>query len=63
MSELKRPIQRLAYRPDEAAIALGMGRSQFYTEVLPELRCVYRGRTRLIPVTELERWLEKEAIR
>jgi hypothetical protein len=63
MSASRRPIQRLAYRPQEAAESLGLSRSLFYREVLPELRCVYRGRVRLVPVAELERWLEKEAVR
>jgi hypothetical protein len=58
-----RPTPRLALRPDEAAEAIGLGRSAFYANVLPELRVVYVGRARLIPVRELERWLEKEAIR
>jgi hypothetical protein len=54
---------RLALRPAEAAEAIGLGRSAFYANVLPELRVVYVGRARLIPVSELERWLEREAIR
>lgn len=54
---------RLALRPAEAAEATGLGRSAFYANVLPELRVVYVGRARLIPVSELERWLEREAIR
>lgn len=58
-----RPVPRLALRPDEAAEAIGLGRSAFYERVLPELRVVYAGRARLIPVTEIERWLEKEAVR
>ena len=59
----KRPVPRLALRPDEAAEAIGLGRSAFYERVLPELRVVYAGRSRLIPIAELERWLEREAIR
>ena len=30
---------------------------------MPELRVVRRGRRRLIPVRELERWLEENAAR
>jgi hypothetical protein len=59
----RRPVPRLALRPAEAAIAVGLGRSAFYENVLPQLRVVYVGRARLIPVTEIERWLEKEAVR
>ena len=47
----------------QAAAALGVSRSLFYRDVLPQLRCVYLGRARVVPVPELERWLEKEAVR
>jgi hypothetical protein len=63
MVSARPPAPRLALRPDEAAASIGMSRSMFDAEVLPELRCVYRGRLRLVPVFELERWLEKEAVR
>ena len=58
-----RQVQRLAYRPDEAAEAIGVSRAFFYAEILPELRVVYRGRVRLVPVSEIARWLEREAVR
>jgi hypothetical protein len=58
-----RPVPRLALRPDEAAAAIGVGKTTFYEQVLPQLRVVYIGRARLVPVGELERWLEKEAVR
>jgi hypothetical protein len=60
---MTRPTERLALRPEEAARALGVGRSFFFAEVLPELRTVRRGRVRLIPVRELEFWLERSAAR
>ena len=56
-------IRRVALRPDEAAEALGIGRTAFYEHVLPQLRCVLVGRVRLVPVAELERWTEREARR
>ena len=56
-------MERLALRPDEAADAIGIGRTMFYEEVLPQLRCVYLGRVRLVPVSELEKWLERQAVR
>jgi hypothetical protein len=59
----RRAVERLAYRPDEAAEAVGLGRSAFYEQVLPQLRVVYVGRARLVPVSELERWLERQAVR
>ena len=54
---------RLALRPEEAAEAIGVSRSFFFDEVLPELRVVRRGRLRLVPVKSLEEWLERNAAR
>jgi hypothetical protein len=53
----------LALRPDAAAAALGVSRDFFDKHVLPELRVVRRGRRRLVPVRELERWLDAAAER
>jgi excisionase family DNA binding protein len=52
---------RVTLTPDEAADALGMSRDSFDRHVLPELRIVRRGRLRLVPVRELERWVEESA--
>jgi excisionase family DNA binding protein len=52
---------RLALSPDEAAQALGVSRDYFDTHVAPDLRIVRRGRRKLIPIRELERWLERSA--
>lgn len=54
---------RLALRPEEAARSLGVSRSFFFAEILPELRVVRRGRLRLVPVRSLEDWLERNAAR
>ncbi len=54
---------RIAYSPDEAAAALGVSRDYLDLHVLPELRIVRRGRRRLIPVAELERWLAEASCR
>lgn len=54
---------RLALSPDEAAAAIGCSRDFFDEHVLPELRIVRRGRRRIIPVRELDRWLEESASR
>ena len=51
----------LAVRPDAAAEMLGVSRDFFDEHVLRELRYVRRGRAILIPVAELERWLEEQA--
>jgi excisionase family DNA binding protein len=52
---------RLALSPDEAASILGVSRDYFDEHILPELRIVRRGRRILIPLTELERWLDRSA--
>ena len=57
------PIPRLALRPEEAAEALGVSRSFFYDSILPELQIVRIGRVRMVPVAELERWLDSQASR
>jgi hypothetical protein len=52
---------RLALTRAEAAAAIGVSLDSFERYVQPELRLVRRGRLRLVPVVELERWLEREA--
>lgn len=52
-------VPRLALSKAEAAEALGVSVDYFEKYVQPDLRIVYRGRRRLVPVRELERWLEE----
>jgi hypothetical protein len=52
-------VPRIGCSPTEAARSLGVGRTFFFEHVLPELRIVRRGRKRIIPVGELERWVER----
>jgi excisionase family DNA binding protein len=54
---------RLAVSPDEAAAILGVSRDYFDEHVIGELRVVRRGRRILVPLTEIERWLERNATR
>jgi len=54
---------RLACNRTEAAHALGVSVDFFDEHVADELPCVRRGRLRLYPVAELERWLERAAER
>ena len=54
---------RLALSASEAAEAIGVSRDFFDEHVRPELRVVRRGRRVLVPVRELERWLDREATR
>jgi hypothetical protein len=55
------PVPRLALNREEAAAALGMSLDSFERYVQPDLSLVRRGKLRLVPVPELERWLEKNA--
>ena len=52
---------RLALSKREASEALGVSVDFFEEHVMHELRMVRRGRRRLIPIGELERWLEANA--
>jgi len=52
---------RLALSKLEAADALGVSVDFLEEHVMHELRIVRRGRRRLIPVRELERWLDDNA--
>jgi excisionase family DNA binding protein len=56
-------VPRIALTRSEAAEALGMSLDSFERHAQPELRLVRRGRLRLVPVRELERWLERNAER
>jgi Helix-turn-helix domain len=59
--ERQAAAHRLAMTRAEAAHALGVSINSFERHVQPELRIVRRGKLRLIPVREIERWLEKNA--
>ena len=61
--KLTASIPRIALTPPEAAAAIGVGPDFFDANVAPELRLVRRGRKRLVPVSELERWTAKNAER
>ena len=54
---------RLAVSPDEAAAILGVSRDYFDEHVIGELRVVRRGRRILVPLVEIERWLDRNAAR
>ncbi len=64
-AELKTPprVPRLALSKAEAAEALGVSVDFLEEHVMHELRIVRRGRRRLIPVAELQRWLDESAAR
>jgi excisionase family DNA binding protein len=59
-----RGLRRLSITPREAAQMLGVSRDFFDEHVKPELRIIRRGsKTILIPVAELERWVDESAAR
>jgi hypothetical protein len=60
MSELA-PIPRLALTRAEAATALGMSLDSFERHVQPTIRLVRLGRMRLVPIRELDRWLDQHS--
>jgi hypothetical protein len=55
------PVPRVALTREEAAAALSMSVDSFERHVQPSLRMIRRGRLRLVPVSELERWADREA--
>ena len=59
--KLATAVPRIALTPPEAAAAIGVGPDFFEANVAPELRLVRRGRKRLVPVSELERWVAESA--
>jgi hypothetical protein len=63
MSDPLAPIPRLALTREEAATSIGMSLDSFERHVQPTLRLVRLGRMRLVPISELERWLEQNARR
>jgi hypothetical protein len=59
--KLPATIPRIALTPPEAAASIGVGPDFFDAEVAPELQLIRRGRKRLVPVAELERWTRETA--
>lgn len=57
------PEGKLAVSVAEAAEALGMSVDHFRRRVMPDLRIVRSGRLRLVPISELEDWLQRNAAR
>ncbi|MFB7915236.1 helix-turn-helix domain-containing protein [Streptomyces sp. NPDC056061] len=52
------PVDRLLYRPEEAAVVLRIGRSMVYEEIrLGRLRTVRIGRRRLVPPDYIEEYI------
>jgi hypothetical protein len=51
----------VALSREEAAASLGISIDSFERHVQPDVRLIRRGRLRLVPVCELERWAEEQA--
>lgn len=56
-------IAPIALSKPDAAAALAMSTDSFEKYVMADVRCIRRGRLRLFPVTELERWANDNAER
>jgi len=54
-------LQPIALAKPDAAAALGMSVDSFERYAMADLRCIRRGRLRLYPVRELERWADEQA--
>jgi excisionase family DNA binding protein len=59
--KLPASIPRIALTVPEAAASVGVGPDYFETYIAPHLRLIRRGRKRLVPVSELERWVTENA--
>ena len=57
------PIPRLALTREEAAASIGMSLDSFERHVQPTIRLVRLGKMRLVPLSELDRWLAENAQR
>jgi len=56
-----RNVPRVALSRQEAAASLGMSLDSFERHVQPELKLIRRGKLRLVPLVELERWAIENA--
>lgn len=57
------PIPRLALTREEAAASLAMSLDSFERHVQPTIRLLRLGKMRLVPVSELSRWVDDNAQR
>ena len=55
------PVPRYTLTRREAAAGLGISLNHFERHVQPELKVVPSGQLILIPVSELERWVQRHA--
>jgi hypothetical protein len=57
------PVPRVALTREEAAASLGIGLTTFKQRVQPHLRLVRIGTVVMVPLTELQRFLDNHAER
>ena len=55
------PVPRYTLTRREAAASLGVSINHFERKIQPELKVVLSGQLILIPVAELERWVQRHA--
>jgi hypothetical protein len=60
-AELKPATPALALGVMDSAKALGVGYDLFHKDIEPTLRCVRIRGKKVIPVSELQRWLDANA--
>jgi hypothetical protein len=53
--------RRLALNVEEACAALGVSWDFWHDHIAPEVRIVRRGRRKLVAVSELQRWLDRNS--
>ena len=63
MTKVSAQVPRLALTRAEAAASLGMSLRSFERHVQPHVRLIRRDKLRLVPVSELERWLSENSER
>jgi len=55
------PVPKLAYTIAEACAALSVSWDTWHAHIEPDVRLVRIGTRKLVPVTELQRWLDQTA--
>ena len=55
------PVPRYTLTRKEAAASLGVSLNHFERRIQPELKVVVCGQLVLVPVAELERWVQRHA--
>lgn len=54
-------VPRVALTLEEAASSIGVSLAHFRRHVLPDLRVIRSGSARLVPLAELQAWVDRSA--